>query len=404
MADEVNVRMSIESRGNRDALRALLDALDAVDDREISYVEWQRLEKEFSRRRESDVRREPDTPVMGDYSSPPNLADPSGSAPFPSASAGHPVVSDGPSGTLPPARGCAEGWPTSVDETPSEPLASTPQGADAPGITGMGSAPAGAEVVGHERGGAFTPPAAAVPEEDEGASAPESATGESPAQDTDPATPVAEVGKAPAGIPAPAGAPDWDELVAQVVIDGMEPAEVAHDGMVHVGDLRRHIKRVRDARRRGGRLTGRLAPKEDQPGLIDPAADVEQAEQPTAEEAPAYDHIANLCGMVEKGLGTVTEIARKHDADPRTIKARLESRAIAREAEAAKAAIWTPERDLMLAETILEGPGGFDPAADALGLPRDKVVERWNELLPTKGYREQELLMKRLRAKAGALA
>jgi hypothetical protein len=387
MADELNICMSINSRANRDAMRALLDALDAAEDRDALAA----FEKEFSLRSESDVRREPDTCPMGNSSL--NSPEASASGLFPSASAGH---SEGgcPPGPPPPSADVpVEEWPTSVDEIPSEPAPSpaavgAAAGADAAepsyalssgGDSAEGSAP-------HLSGAA------------------EAATGGIPVTNTDPVTPVAEVGKAPAGFPAPAGAPDWDELVAQVVIDGREPAHVAYWGSVDVGDLRRHIKRVRDAKRRGGKLTGRLAPKEKRPELVDePVSGVDQAQPPTADEPPSYDHIANLCGMVEKGLGTVADIARKHDADPRTIKARLESRAKDREAAAAKVALWTPERDLMLAEAILAGSGGFDRAAAELGLPRDKVVERWNELLPAKGYRQQAELMARLRGKFGAL-
>jgi len=63
---------------------------------------------------------------------------------------------------------------------PSEPEASTPQGADAPDITGTGSASAGAEVVGEQPRGMAASPADA-PEEVAGPSDPNAAAGGSPA-------------------------------------------------------------------------------------------------------------------------------------------------------------------------------------------------------------------------------
>jgi hypothetical protein len=65
-------------------------------------------------------------------------------------------------------------------------------------------------------------------------------------------------------------------------------------------------------------------------------------------------------------------------------------------AAAISAGYWTPARDLEIAESIIRS-FGFRPTAEKLGLPISAIRERWDFLLPVKGWNEQIKLMARLR-------
>lgn len=292
---------------------------------------------------------------------------------------------------------------------PSETEASTPQGADAPGITGGDPAPAGAEGVGEDGADPSQSPAAEAPEEAEAASAPEAAAGENPAPSEPepvrrsaidvPAVPVAPAPEAtePAqNIPDPIPEPEDDAYPPLRMPWG--PADDAR--LLREAMATRDLEAIADALDRS---------EEDVAARLDELCP-ESRNQSTIGAVlrrltgTAEPDWISLCGRVEKGEA-VEAVAAEAGVTVEAFRIRLDRRRTKRaleEQQAAAAAFWTPANDLALVEEICRGNGGPDRAAQRLGVPRDRVMARWAELLPTKGYREQVALLARLRKQVGA--